>query len=58
MPVSGFALNYLFVTLDLPFGRMILANKQRWWYIPYSIDKQAPDGENKWLVSWVNKNWG
>ncbi len=28
--------------LDLLRGRMILANKQRWWYIPYSDDKQAP----------------
>ena len=24
---------------------MILANHQRWWYIPYSCDKQAPDFE-------------
>jgi hypothetical protein len=44
--------------LDLPCGRMILANKQRWWYIPYSDDKQAPDVENKWLAGWVIKNWG
>ena len=44
--------------LDLPSGRMILANKQRWWYIPYSDDKQAPDVENKWLAGWVNENWG
>jgi len=26
--------------LHLPTDRMILANKQRWWYIPYSDDKQ------------------
>jgi hypothetical protein len=58
MPVSGFTLNCLFVMLDLPCGRMILANKQRWWYIPYSDDKQAPDVENKWLAGWVNENWG
>jgi hypothetical protein len=58
MPVSGFTLNCLFVMLDLPQGRMALANKQRWWYIPYSDDKQAPDLENKWLAGWVNENWG
>jgi hypothetical protein len=27
--------------LDLPGGRMILANTQRWWYIPYRDEKQA-----------------
>jgi len=58
MPVSGFMLNCLFVMLDLRCSRMILANKQRWWYIPYSGDKQAPDVENKWLAGWVNENWG
>ena len=26
--------------LHLPNDRMVLANKQRWWYIPYSDDKQ------------------
>ena len=44
--------------LELPCGRMILANKQRGWYIPYGDDKQAPDEENKRLVGWVNNNWG
>ena len=39
-------LNCLFVMLDLLCSRMILANKQRWWYIPYSDDKQAFDLEN------------
>jgi hypothetical protein len=29
---------------------MILANYQRWWYIPYSGDKQAPNVEIKWLA--------
>ena len=29
---------------------MILANKQRWWYIPYSNDKQVPDLENVKVV--------
>jgi hypothetical protein len=37
---------------------MILANQQRWWYIPYSDDKQAPNAEIKWLAGQVNKNWG
>jgi hypothetical protein len=58
MPVSGFTLNCLFVMLDLPCGRMFLANKQRWWYIPYNDDKQAPNVEIKWLAGQVNKNWG
>ncbi|MDC0648939.1 hypothetical protein OAQ37_00310 [Alphaproteobacteria bacterium] len=58
MPVSGSTFNSLIVMLDSPCGRMILANKQRWWYIPYSDDKQAPGGEIKWLAGKVNKNWG
>lgn len=33
---------------------MILANKQRWWYIPYSDDKQVPDVE-KSIAGGVSK---
>ena len=43
-------LNCLFVMLDLLRSRMILANEQRWWYIPYGGDKQAPDLENVGVV--------
>jgi len=56
MPVSGFTLNCLLVMLEQLCGRMILANKQRGWYIPSGDDKQAPAAENKWLVGWVNNN--